>query len=131
MEYITHRRFKGKAICGDVNIPAMTLLEDVDGLIVYQGQPVCYDTSENAHQHFARNDDGNGILRGNLTQIIQKILSKRDSGYKMRWDRIWKDEICQLYKRAEYEDHWLWNHNFFNADIDVLRHIAGLVDARR
>lgn len=130
MNYIVHRRFKGKAICGDVNIPAMTEAEDVDGVIMYDGKSVCFDTSENAHQYFARNDDGNGMLRGKLTQSIQKTLRKRDENYQARWDKVWDDEVCQPYKRVEYADFWLWNHEFFHADIDVLRHIAQLVGAK-
>ena len=127
MNYIVHRRFKGKAICGDVNIPAMTDVEEVDGVILYDGKPICFVASENANQYFARNDDGNGMLRGNLTQAIHKTLSKRDEKYQERWDKVWDDPVCQPYKRTEYADYWLWNADFYNADIDVLEHIARLV----
>lgn len=130
MNYIVHRRFKDRAICGDVNIPAMTELEDMDGVIMYDGKPICFDTSENAHQYFARNDDGNGMLRGKLTQSIQNTLSKRDKNYQARWDKVWDDEACQQYKRVEYADFWLWNHAWFNAPIEDLRHIAQLVGAK-
>lgn len=127
MKYIVHRRFKKEVICGNVNIPAMTEVESVDGCIIYNGKIVCFDTSEDAHQFFARNDDGSGMLRGRLTQSIQKLLSERDPNYQQRWDKIWADELCQAYKRPEYEDFWLWNHAFFNADIDALKHIAKLI----
>ena len=130
MNYIVHRRFKDKAICGDVNIPAMTEVEEVDGVILYDGKPICFVASENAHQYFARNDDGNGMLRGKLTQAIQKTLSKRDENYQARWDKVWEDKVCQPYKRVEYEDFWLWNHAWFNAPIEDLRHIAQLVGAK-
>ena len=43
---------------------------------------------------------------------------------------VWEDPTCQPYKRIEYADFWLWNHDFFNADIDTLRHIAKLVGAK-
>lgn len=130
MNYITHRRFRDKAICGDVNIPAMTEMTEENGVLMYRNKPICYDTSENAHQYFARNNDGNGMLRGALTQAIQKALAKRDNDYQKRWDRVWDDEACQPYKRTEFDDYWLWNHEFFHADIDVLRHIANLVGAK-
>lgn len=130
MDYIAHRRFKGKAICGDVNIPALTKLEEVNNVITYNGKPICYYTSENAHQFFSRNNDGNGMLRGNLTQAIQNTLKKRDRGYQKRWDKIWDDEICRSYKRTEYADFWLWNHDFFNADIDILQYIVKLIKAK-
>ncbi len=130
MKYIVHRRFKGKAICGDVNLPTLTELDCIDGVIYHNGNVVCFVASENAHQFFARNDDGNGMLRGNLTQAIQKRLAKRDNQYQKRWDKVWEDASCQSYRRTEYDDHWIWNHDFFNAEIDVLRHIAKLVGAK-
>lgn len=129
MQYIVYKRFKSKALCGDVNIPATTDVENVNGVILYDGKPVCFETSENAHQFFARNDDGNGMQRGRLTQAIQKKLAKRDAHYQERWDKVWADPVCQRYKRTEYEDYWLWNHDFFNAEIDALEHIAKLVGA--
>lgn len=130
MKYVVHKRFKGKAICGDMNIPATTALENVDGVITYGDKPLCFDTSENAHQFFSRDDDGNGMLRGRLTQAIQKQLAKRDGRYQEHWDKVWDDPVCQPYKRIDSDDYWLWNHEFFNAEIDVLRHIAKLVGAK-
>jgi hypothetical protein len=130
MKYVAHRRFRSKAICGDVNIPAMTVCECQNGVIAYNGKPVCLATSENAHQFFAIDSDGMGMVRGQLTQAIQRMLSKRNARYQERWDKIWGDAACQPYKRAEYEDYWLWNHGFFNADVDALRHIANLIGAK-
>lgn len=130
MKYIVYRRFKGKAICGDVNLPAMTVCEENNGYIFYDGKMICVATSENAHQFFARDDDGAGMLRGKLIQAIQKTLAKRDANYQNRWDKVWDDPACQPYKRIEDDDFWLWNHNFFNANIDTLRHIARLIGTK-
>lgn len=130
MKYITHRRFKGNAICGQVNIPALTTLESANGVIMLGERALCYEQSENAHQFFAQNEDGEGLMRGQLTQAIQKTLARRDNQYQERWDRVWDDPVCQKYKRADHEDHWLWNHDWFQADIDTLRHIAALVGAK-
>lgn len=130
MNYIAHKRFKDKALCGYVNIPAVTALKSINGVILYNGNPICFDTSENAHQFFARNDDGNGMQRGRLTQAIQKRLEKRDSHYQERWDKVWDDSICKSYKRTDFDDYWLWNHKFFNAEIDTLKHIAELVGVK-
>lgn len=130
MKYIVHRRFRDKAICGDVNLPAMTACE-CDGVVIkYNGKPICSARSENAHQYFAINEDGMGMVRGKLTQAIQKALAKRDNEYQQRWDKVWDDEVCQPYKRKDYDDYWLWDHDFFNADINVLRHIAKLVGVK-
>lgn len=127
MKYIAHRRFKSQCLCGQVNIPAMTECELKDGMILYNNQPICLIKSENSHQYFARNDDGEGMLRGKLTQGIQKFLSNRDENYQDRWDKIWRDVNCQKYKRCEHVDHWLWNHEFFGAPITELKYIANLI----
>lgn len=129
MQYIVHRRFKGDAICGAVNLPAMTQCENIEGIITLNGKPLCAAISENAHQYFARNDDGNGMMRGNLTQRIIKRLARRDDAYQDRWDKVWADKLCQKYKRKEHSDHWLWNHAFFKASIEDLQYIANLVGA--
>ena len=84
MKYVVHRRFKDKAICGEVNLPAMTVCEENGGYIFHGDKLLCVVTSENAHQFFARDDDGAGMLRGKLTQAIQKTLAKRDANYQNR-----------------------------------------------
>ena len=130
MKYITHRRFKAKSISGEINLPAKTECVCIDSVITYEGKRICYIISENAHQYFAINEDGLGMERGRLTQAIQKKLAKRNAKYQERWDKIWEDSICQKYKRVDYEDYWLWNHDFFNAKIEDLKHIAKLLDIK-
>lgn len=130
MNYITHTRFKTKAICGDVNLPAMTEVELKDNMLYYQNKPLCVITSENAHNYFARNDDGLGMERGNLTQTIRKRLEKKDNQYQDRWDKIWDDELCQKYKRPEHKEHWLWNTAFYNADVEDLKYIYKLIGGK-
>lgn len=127
LNYITHKRFKNNSLSGYINLPAQTECSMYDGIIFYNFKPICYITSEVAHQYFAINDDGNGMLRGNLTQLIQKILSKRDKDYQARWNKIWQDPFCQQFKRIEHADVWLWNHDFFDADIEDLEYIYNLI----
>ncbi len=130
MQYITHRRFRGRTMSGDVNLPFGTICEAAGNVITLKGSPIAVTTSENAHQYFARNDDGKGAMRGRLTQAIQKTLAKRDAEYQTRWNRIWDDPKLRPYKRQEYADFWLWNHEFFNADIETLGYIARLIGAK-
>lgn len=130
MEYITHRRLRDTVLCGVVNLPACTVCETLGGVICHDGKPLVGVKSENAYQFFARNDDGQGLRRGHLTQEIQAKLRKHDSQHQARWDRVWKDPLCQKYKRPEHEDFWIWNHDFFNAPIADLQHIAALVGAK-
>ena len=129
MEYIVHRRFKTTAICGAVNLPAGTICELRNSILFYEGRPLCVVSSENAHQHFARNDDGKGMERGQLIRAIITRLQKRDDNYQSRWDKVWEDSLCRKYKRTEHHD-WLWNHAFYNASMEDLEHIAELVNAR-
>ena len=125
--YITTKRFKGQAITSEVNIPYGTEVQCAIGYIVHGNLPICADHSQNAYDHFARNDDGKGLERGKLIQAIKKVLSKKDDGYQDRWDKVWDDEVCRRFKRVEYADYWLWNHDFYNAEIEDLRYIAGLL----
>ena len=135
MQYITHRRFKAEADCGIVNLPYGTEIEERGGWLFHGDKRLCTATSENAHQYFARNDDGEGALRGTLTQAIQKELRLREgetpTRRSERWEKVWSDPVCQQYRRPENADYWLWNHAFFNAPIEDLQHIAALVGARK
>lgn len=130
MQYITYRRFKANTFSGPVNIPAMSSCYEAGGIIFYRGKPISFVTSEDAHQYFARNDDSQGMVRGKLTQAIQKTLEKRDAHYQERWNKVWASPLCQKFKRPEDDNYWLWNHDFFQAEIHELRRIASLVGAK-
>jgi len=130
MQYIAARRARFDGISGRVNLKYGTALEAVDGFLTYNGLRVCAVTSQNSHDYFARNDDGNGLERGRLTASVVARLSKRDREYQTRWDRIWADPLCQKYKREDSTDFWLWNHAFFEAPLEDLRHIARLAGVR-
>ena len=84
MKYVVHRRFKDNAICGSINLPAMTECECEDGLITYNNTAICYATSENAHQFFAVNEDGMGMERGRLLQQIELIQKKFRKGKSLQ-----------------------------------------------
>ena len=128
MEYICFRRFRGKALCGEVNIPYGTKLDEENSVISHCGNHICYIKSQNAYDYFARNDDGKGLERGKLTAEIIKLLNNRKDGkYQDRWDRIWGDLSLLKYKRPEHDDYWLWNHDFFNASIEELNRIKSMI----
>lgn len=130
MQYITHRRFKGAAICGYVNLPTGTECEEREGYLYWQGRALCAATSETAHGYFARNDDGRGIRRGRLTRAITNRLAQGGAEHQARWDKIWASPLCQPLKRAEHADHWLWNDDFYRAGIATLESIAAMIGAR-
>mgnify|MGYP006974335236 CR=1 FL=1 len=130
MAYIVHRRYHGKTLHGEVNLPALTYLDYYDKYIIQGNKILCLTTSEIAHQYFACDDDGCGLQRGRLTQAIQTRLAKRDDEYQDRWDKVWDDNLCLKYKRPEFDDYWLWSHDFYEAPILDLQYIASLVGAK-
>ena len=128
-KYIVYKRFREKAICGTVNLAATTECYEEDGMIyTMDDERLCMASSENAHQFFTQNEDGNGMERGELIQSIQKILAERDDNYQTRWNAVWDDTlVCKKYCRTEFPDYWLWNHEFFNAPVSDLRYIKNLI----
>ena len=131
MRYVLFKRFRGMGLCGNVNLPYGTVCESEGEIITKDGNALVLATSENAHQYVARDDDGCGLERGRLTQAIQASLrapAKQESAANRQkrqaaWERIWGDPKLQQYKMREHADYWLWNHAFFNADIETLEDI--------
>ncbi len=113
-----------------MNIPYGTVLECQDGFLMYENRKLCAATSQNAHDYFSQNDDGRGQERGGLVAAITAKLEKRDACYQARWGKVHTDSLCQKYRRPEHADFWLWNHAFFNAPVEDLRHIASLVGVK-
>lgn len=127
--YLCRKRARFDGISGQVNIPYGTALICQDGFLMHQNKPLCGITSQNAYDFFTQNDDGMGQERGELLNRIIPKLEKRDAGYQARWGKIWEDALCQKYKRPDQEDHWIWNHDFYNGPIEDLRYIAALIGA--
>ena len=44
-----------------------------------------------------------------------------------RWDVVWNDLTCRKYKRKEFADFWLWNHDFYGASLDDLQYIKKIL----
>lgn len=124
MRYIIYKRFKAKAICGDVNLPAMTKCETIGDMILYGDMELCSTFSANAHQYFANDEDGQGMIRGKLIQKISKQMKDN------RVDSLCHDTICQQYRRKEHHGVWLWNQEFYNAPIEDLHHIAQILGVK-
>lgn len=125
MRYVVHHRFKGLGACGkQMNIPYGTVLKLKDGFISTEdGRLICTPVSENAHRHFSRDDDGNGLERGRITYAV--AFKARNNGRGARFtDR--EREILST-KWAQFLrplDVILFNHYFFEAQIDELRKLA-------
>lgn len=114
----------------NVSLPALTILYDNEHIIFKDFKPIMLDSCENCYNYMARNNDNNGLKRGELTQKILRKLSRakfeKQDDYIKQWDKIWNDPLCNNYKRADHEDYWLWNHAFYNAPIYDLEYIYNL-----
>lgn len=127
MKYLVTRRFKTKAICGEVNLAYGTECFSQGNVIYRQDkQPLCLITSENAHMYFTVNDDGLAKERRQFIEDIAKLLSD-EKRMEKRWDVVWNDLTCRKYKRKELADFWLWNHDFYGASLDDLQYIKKLL----
>ena len=159
MNYIVTKRFKGKSLCGNVNLAYGTACEEKNNTIYCDGKPLCFATSENAHQYFSRNDDGQGERRGELVREIMGRLKtpetrrKTDPKYPLAeyhmtdkesaqvkaarkarveaWGRVWDDPSIRKYKRVEFADYWLFNHDFYNAPVEDLEYILKIVKGEK
>lgn len=128
MQYLVTKRFRAKAICGQVNLCLGSKCYS-NGNLIYDkiGRPICTTTSENAHQFFTFNDDGNAKDRRKLINQITGLLAETKTG-PIRWQRVWDDKlVCQRYKREEFADYWLWNHKFYSASLSDLTYIKNLI----
>lgn len=129
MRYIVTRRFRCNAICGPVNLPYGTTCEEHDGILVLEdGRKLCANTSQNAYDYFSRDDDGMGRERGKLVKDIRCTLERRDAKHQARWDKLWADAGANRLRRADHNDFWVWNHDFYNADVNELRRIRLLLE---
>lgn len=125
MEYIVHSRFQGKGIKGhNFNLPFGTICTCKENIIFYDNHPVCFITSQDAYDYFSRNDDDRGLERGKLVdKVLSTLSNKKDGKYQARWDKLWEDEYCHKFRRKEHVDHWLWNFDFYDAEIEDLQYI--------
>lgn len=135
MEYIVVERFKRDNALGRFNLPRGTIVQEHDGWLYHNGRRICSDHSAIMREYFARNDDGNGMKRGELSHAIIKSLQIRRNETKedwnRRWEPIWKDRICQKYRKDSGENNFLWSIEFFNAPLFDLEHIASLSGAKK
>ena len=130
MNYIAYKTFEGKALCGDIIVPKEAECICPKSIIKYNGKSICFNTSANAHEYFMRNDDGKGMERGDLINEIFDLLNTEDEALaKARWEAVEEDETCQKYRKDNTPGTWLWNHDFYNADIADLEYIKDMIEA--
>lgn len=133
MEYITIKRYKRDDASGQWNIPYGTAVVESDGQLYFDGRRICGAHSAVVREHFTRNDDGDGLKRGQICKAIIDTLKPRSGETRGEWDKrwkcVWEDRVCEKYHKDHCENMFLWNIDFFNAPLLDLYHIAALVGA--
>ena len=127
MQYIVHTEFNGKAICGELSLPVGTECGEINGVIYHNARAVCRVGSNNAYTHFSRNNDGNGLKRGELIKTIKNTLAIQDEHTYERWYRVMNCPVCKQFDRNPDGNTWEWSLAFYNASIATLEHMANKV----
>lgn len=77
MNYIIYRRFKGRGLGGEFNLPFGTVCREQNGyLFAPDGRAVCAVTSENGWNHF-RPDTPEGARRQVMTDHLKNFYQSR------------------------------------------------------
>ena len=87
MDYITYKRFKGKSISGEVNIPYGTILQEHEKFLYLNGKPICCVTSENGWEHF-RPLTNEGKYRQDMLEKLYHWYEKHGCGEDFV-DELW------------------------------------------
>lgn len=101
MEYVVHKRFKGKGIGGDFNLPYGTVVAEHNGFIFApDGRQICSATSENGWEHFRPNTTEGAHRQAILDRLAKFYRSKAAAPYFER-DIYYRDLA------PEENDYWL------------------------
>lgn len=133
MEYICHKRYKKTGASGEeYNFPYGTKLRTVGTFIANGPEAVCSVKSEDAYMYWARNDDGQGLMRGMLTHAIAYSHRKpnKDNGFRFTPEEIEILEKEYPHFLRQDTDTIIFNHEFFNAEVDELKKMADRLEVR-
>lgn len=127
IKYIVHHEFNDYTLAGKKEkFQRGQEFETIGNFIAYNNTAICMTTSLTAYKHFARNDDGKGLERGDLTYAIAYADRNTDKNF-----RFTKEEremlINQWSKFLKPLDAVLFNYDFFNANIKELRELAKML----
>ena len=99
MDYITYKRFKGKSISGEINIPYGTILQEHENFLYLNGKPICCVTSENGWEHFRSLTD-EGKHRQDMLDKLYRWYAKHGCGEDFTDDKwpgqengYWKNRL--------------------------------------
>ena len=101
MDYIVYKRFKGKGIGGDFNLPYGTVVAEHNGFLsASDGRQICAVTSENGWEHFRPNTTECEYRQAMLDRLTKFSRSKAAAPY-------FDGDIYYRELATEENDHWL------------------------
>lgn len=151
MKYIVTKSFNKDGIWGRFDIDVGETLNSMNGIICYNDHQVCFERSQNAHDHFTFDEDGNGLERRMLIDEIFSILSEMHKKYDDAVKEILNDETLTPEEREEaisklvdeaalaferiHADaeldalltNGVWNHSFYVAQISTLQKLKYVI----
>jgi len=118
MKYVCCKEYRKNAF--PMLITEGTSLQSFGKEILFMGRLVCFTTSQNAYDHFARDDDGKGRLRFSLTREIlsEVVLAKAHGNDQAIFRGIRSDPQFRKMMTDGY-----WNQAFYEADVKELERL--------
>lgn len=152
MEYIACTNKTFKSASGQIEIMIGDKFEEKNGCIYKEDELICFKTSQNAYDLFARNDDNKGIKRYNLTREIIALFEKYTKEYNDECTSIINSQLSEEEKFEQLnaikdktaiaydlcrknkdiskllkDNDNVWNFDFYNADVELLENTKSLV----
>ena len=126
MEWIAHKPLARNTLGGYKNIKRGERLEEKGGMLFYKGSPVCFAHSQVAKEHFAPNQDGRGLERGDITRHVAFGPKLSDTQKAV----LVSDSKCRQYLIPD-ERVVLFNDLFFRASMPELQAICSKLGVRQ
>ena len=156
MNYIAAKHYDRIGIDGRFDVPENAELQEEGNILRFNGKRVCFNTSFDAFEFFAKNDDGKGLKRHELTHKVLAAVKKMKTDYEddvaKALSKFERDENGNLPEEAAaaaaavenkavaffdamladgtfkgYLTNGNWNRNFFEARIIDLNRLCKLL----
>lgn len=140
MKYIVCKYFNKKGMDGDFSLKRGSTCNSIGSIIFHNNRPICFTTSQDAFDFFARNDDDNGKERFDLShQIIdhiKELVIEYNEAYANKEPEeeiedtvsIFYNEIRTMFPKFLKGNLDVLTVDFYNAEIDDLKEIIKLWD---
>ena len=116
MKYLVCKQFNKKGINGDFKLKKGSTCNEFGNIIFHNNLPVCFKTSQDAFEYFARDDDNNGQERFDLSHEILDVIAAYVMDYN---DARLNGEEAEDKASKSYEKIRKKYPNFLKGDLDV------------